>query len=622
MLSHSHGVKTNTLHQFNYLKTTRVHNLNDFLLQRKKNALEVAKGYVKRAVEHPSGIEFRKLMRESFGMYDGTLQWDEESLEILRERKQRPLVINLIQAFIDSLSGTEVLARFMSACRSDSHNQNDLMLASALTHWLFSYQEKNSSTHQGSLKFRDTLTCGLGWSNIYKQDEVYKYMHSDCFNLFPDFDDLSSQFTQMEYVYAQHFFTPNHIKKIWPEAAKKLDLQDDERYLVASSELNNRESDFPDTTSYSYNSSKLLVNEVQYKVTCKAYCGLDVDGRYFETFNEIQAKKIAKDQRLIERIDASKILRTWYIDDLLLEHGPISPSVPNPSDFGYIPFVWKRRYKTGVPYGLVESLKDLQREFNSRMTQNLYLINSTQIIADGDVMSGASIEEKRIELKRRDGVIIFPKDTKWQINSNSPLGSSQLEIATHYLTLFQRVANIHDEQLGIQSNATTGVAIKERRANSVRNNVFAFDNFSEMKKREAKLVLQMFQASCDENLAIEVLDDQEKKTIILNHSIDVDGKQYILNNINNLPLSIYIEEVKDVQSFSEEEREMLLKLMQTQNWPLIASSVDLLSALGFRDPERIARSFQKITNNQNSQSQDMDITPQMSQNNYQQMMMQ
>ena len=77
----------------------------------------------------------------------------------------------------------------------------------------------------------------------------------------------------------------------------------------------------------------------------------------------------------------------------------------------------------------------------------------------------------------------MPKDSKFQFSSNAQLGEEQLKIVELYLKLIQRVTGIHDEMLGIQTNATSGVAQNMRQVNSVRNNVFAFDNFSQMKKR-------------------------------------------------------------------------------------------------------------------------------------------
>ena len=131
-------------------------------------------------------------------------------------------------------------------------------------------------------------------------------------------------------------------------------------------------------------------------------------------------------------------------------------------------------------------------------------------------MPGRDIESIRKELKTADSVILLPKDSKFQVSSNAQLGEEQLKIVDLYLNLIQRVTGIYDEMLGIQTNATSGVAQNIRQVNSVRNNVFAFDNFSQMKKREARFLLNMIQAGGDMNLAVELLSQEERTSIILN----------------------------------------------------------------------------------------------------------
>lgn len=158
----------------------------------------------------------------------------------------------------------------------------------------------------------------------------------------------------------------------------------------------------------------------------------------------------------------------------------------------------------------------------------------------------------------------------------------------------KRVTGIHDEMLGVQTNATSAVAQNVRQVNSVRNNVFAFDNFSEMKKREASFLLAMIQTSADENLAVQVLTDEEKEWLVLNLAVEKDGDILLENDISHLPLSLYIEEVPDFRSTFEEQKAMLESLLGNANANWMMLSPKLLQMLGIRDGEKIAQEMGQV----------------------------
>jgi hypothetical protein len=173
------------------------------------------------------------------------------------------------------------------------------------------------------------------------------------------------------------------------------------------------------------------------------------------------------------------------------------------------------------------------------------------------------------------------------------MGEEQLKIVELYLNLIQRVTGIYDEMLGIQTNATSGVAQHMRQVNSVRNNVFAFDNFSQMKKRESRFILNIIQSSGEMNAAVELLTPQEREVIILNLVREVNGKPMVFNDIRTLPLSLYIEEVPDYQSSSAEQKATFESLLSNAHAQWLMLSPELLRRMGVRNPEQIAQEMQQ-----------------------------
>ena len=564
----------------------------------RQKALTTAQEYFRAANLHPSAVEFRNKCINDYGFYDGTGQWQNADLQKLQERCQLPITVNICKGFIDNLSGVEIQSRYRTACRNDSHNIQDDKLAEALTHLLFYIQEHEELPYKGSLKFRDSLICGIGWSYLYKEDgEIfYDYVHP--FNIIPDPDDLTPQYTAMKYVCRKRWMDPRMVKARWPKTASDIEVNQDSSYYegIFSPELMDRNSAYTDYSNYNgTNQNRVLVVEVQYKVPHKVYQGIDHQGRSFKTFKLETAEELVestKDKDIAES-QGERIMRTLFLDNILLEHAPLDATFPDQHDFSYIPIVFQRRFKTGVAYGLLESMKDIQRDCNVRVTKSVYAINSARVIFEGNSVPGSDVEKIRQELKAIDSVIVLPKDSKFQISSNAQIGEEQIKIVELYLNLMQRVTGIYDEMLGVQTNATSGIAQNIRQVNSVRNNVFAFDNFSQMKKREAHFILNIIQTSGAMNLAVEILTPEERQVMILNLVREINGKPMVFNDIRTLPISLYIEEVPDYQSSFAEQKATFESLLSNAHAQWLMLSPELLRRMGVRNPEQIAQEMQQ-----------------------------
>jgi hypothetical protein len=579
----------------------------------KQEALRKAQECFRAANLHPSSMAFRLKCIDDQNFYDGTEQWTARDLKMLQEREQLPITVNICKGYVDALSGVEIQSRYRTACRSDSHREQDDRLAEALTHWLFYIQEHQDLPYKGSLKFRDSLICGIGWSDLYKDGGAYYYDYVHPLNVIPDPDDLSPQYTAMKYVCRKRWMSPDMVKARWGRAVEGIDLTDPCFSTYGDSpELLDRSSAYTDANAPSgaaplgEKQARVLVVEVQHKVPYKAYKGIDAEGRPFETFSLDTAEKLSAsspsparaNSRDIETVGSTRILRTLFLGDTLLEHAPLDFALPGSTDFTLIPIVFQRRFKTGVPYGLLESMKDIQRDCNVRVTKSVHALNSSQLVFEGNPMPGADLRRLKQELKSMDSVLILPKDSKYQLSSNSHLGEGQLKIVELYLNLIQRVTGIHDDMLGMKTNATSGIAQNIRQVNSVRNNVFAFDNFAQMKKRESLFILGMLQSGDDENVAVQILTPEEHKTMVLNLTRTIRSRggkleKMILNNVRTLPLSLYIEEVPDYKSTFEEQRATFESLLSNAHAHWMMLSPELLRRLGVRDPEKIAEEMRQ-----------------------------
>ena len=570
------------------------------LSESRQKALNIAQAYFRRANIHPSALEWHTEAIEAYGFYDGSGQWRLEDLQTLASRKQFAMTINIIQSRLDSLSGVEIQSRFRTAVINESKDESKDVLAQGLTNLLYFYQQDQRIPHKGSLKFRDMLICGLGWSNMYQENGAYYYDYVHPYNVLPDPDDLSPQYDNMKYVCRKRWMEPDVVRRTWRKTSNYIDFSDPSLYnTVYSPEITDRNSNYTNANNYTgFSQSRLLVCEVQHKVPKRCYYGIDSNGFYFETFNEEEAEQLANSTRDIEEKLANQIMRTLFLDNFLLETAPLNPNIPNLKDFSYIPCVWKRRFRTGVPYGLLDSMKDIQRDTNVRLTKALYLANSSRLITVGQLNPGQTSEQLTEDLKMADIAINLPEGTTFNLTNNDPLADTQLRFIGEHDKFMQRVTGIYDDMMGKETNASSGVAQRQRQINSVRNNVFAFDNFADMKERESKFMLSLIQGGFSENILSEVVTEEQKESIILNLSRTINGKKVIFNDVRTLPVSLEIEDVPDYRSSKEEDMAQLDSLLSNPNAMLIMQSPSLLRRSGIRDYQKISDEMKQIVSQQ------------------------
>ncbi len=551
--------------------------------------------------------KWRETAIGSFDFYDGIGQYHPEILRILHERNQSPIVVNKVRSMINQASGMEINTRGKIAFRPQSNSEEEEQLTKAMTHYAFAVQKNQHYSFKGSLRCRDALISGLGWSSTVAQNNqiLYDYIHP--LNVIFDADDFTPQLENMRKLIHMHWLSADEIKSEWPKHAKQIDEisnYDSMNLGNFTPEFFNRRSALiPSSSSGTINGSRLLVNEVFKKEKRKYYCGIDKNGYYFETFDEEDAEKLANKKSEIEEENGTQIMRTVFCNDILLHYAPLFPNVPNRSDFPLVPCVWLRRTSDGVPVGWLEDIKDLQRELNYRKLKEIMSLNSVRAVVDADAFSGMSADEIREELSRPDTVLFKSGKGEVDIVPNLDISNAMIKASERIDHELQQVSGMYSDSMGQATNATSGVAIKQRQIGTSKNLAFGFDSFTHVKEREGQVLIDLMQGSGLENILVNiVLDDDEKETFIMNLVREVDGKQHVFNDISTLPVDIYVEIVPDYDSSFDEQRATLETLLANPQAPLILQNPYLLKILlGERHADKIADAMQQLNQQQNEQ---------------------
>lgn len=558
--------------------------------QFKQDALEQAKRYFERASSDSIYTQWRANAMDDFAFFDGTKQYPESILAKLRARGQEPIVVNKVKPMIYQVAGLEINTRYKIGYRSHSFDEQQALLAKALTHYGLAIQEKESFSYYGSLKFRDALICGLGWSGLFhlkNGDIAYQYIHP--MDMIFETSDFSPQLTNMQRVVCMRWMSPIEIKNLYPKSSAFLHSFEDDlcQWTDDRSEALNRQSSIPASSTSSIQGGKLLVVELQHKVNRTFYTGFDIStpdkgDTYleFKTFEEEEAISLAGKASSVTQEKGTQIMRTVFCGDMLLEHAPLLPNIPNMKDFSYIPLVWERRMDNGMPVGWLKSLKDLQRELNYRKLKEMNALNSVRALIDPRMLKHMKPEQIRAELARPDSILFKSGESdNSQIIQNTDISANQIKAAERLDYELQQVSGQYNDALGDQSNATSGIAIRQRQSVSNKNLAYGFDSAMLMKKREGRKLLELIQAGMPENVLIELMDEDEQHSLVLNMVRMVGSKKQIYNNIRTLPVSIYVEAMPDYESSPEEREATIEALLANPNAALILQNQALLKLL-------------------------------------------
>lgn len=574
------------------------------LSESREKALSEAKIQLNTMGGNPLYQRWRSSAIESFNFYDGIGQYTPAALRKLGIRKQDAIVINKVKSMINQAAGMEINTRGNIAYASQSNREDAEQLAKAMTHFAFAVQKDQNYSYKGSLRCRDALVCGLGWSRTVYQKNQFFYDYINPLNIIYDADNFSPQLENNRGLIYMHWMSPCDVKAEWQKHEKLIDNISSEDFDNSgnfTAEYFNRSS--PDISMSNVGSSgtTLQVNECFKREKCNFYKGIDKNGYYFQTFDEEYAEKLADKKSDIEEEAGTRIMRTVFTNDILLEYGPLSPNLPNQKDFPLVPAVWLRRTCDGIPVGWLEDLKDIQRLTNYTKVKQVMSLNSARARIDSNAVSGMSAEEVMEQVQDPSGILFTTGNGPVEIIPNIDISAAMDRASERLDYELQQVSGMYSDSMGDTTNAQSGIAIKRRQIASSKNLAFGFDSFTFVKEREGKLLLDLMQGCALENVLVNiVLDDDEKETFIMNMVRESDGK--ILNDVRTIPADVYIEIVPDYDSSTQERQEILKELLQNPIAPTLLQNKPLLKEyIGSRNVDKIAEAAQQIQQQQNEQ---------------------
>jgi hypothetical protein len=555
---------------------------------------------------HPKMIQLRQKIRRDFAMYDndgewfydgiyGKGQWRQDDLDALKDRGQMPLVINVTKRVINSFVSAEINNRSRIGYRSHFSTPENQKLAELLTSAGLYVQESLDVQRKMSMVLKDGSVCGLGWLWCFEDPatSTLSFETLDPWYLIPDMDDVSSDFTQMRFVCRKYWTDLDIAKRTWKNFDKFYKNLSPSLTQGSKSRIFwDKESSYTtNLDAFMGNSRTVLICEVQTKERKKCYRGVTRAGNSYATFDEDEAEKYLDPKEDIDESPADQIMRTLFCGNILLEHAPLHPLVPDLEDFSYIPFVYSKTSNSSLPDGMVSNMFSSQIDINARRVKAVYALGSRKeyLTLEGSNFSEENIDSIEENAKSLDGRVYLPKGTIVTPVSNSDIGRSQLELYNIAHAEIEKETGFHPESMGETTGANqSGVAISRLQRASMMGQNFSYDAYVQFKKRVGRMMASILQRRA--NLPVFAMGKKDMLEIIdmLNaEEEDINGESYIANDVRGLPFGVYVEEMPNIESSFAETRDDLERLLSHPQVDMIIQNQPLLESLGYRNADQI-----------------------------------
>jgi hypothetical protein len=433
--------------------------------------------------------------------YYDNIQWSNQERQDLYNRGQAPLVYNKLSLTVDWVTGTEKRTRIDYAVHP--RNEDGVQDAKNKEKLLKYVSDTNRSGWERSRAFEDAVISGLGWTEQSVRGDSAQEMLVDAYvpwqqmwhdpflrdlalkdcrylhrRKWTDLDYAISMFPGREMIIRRasrsHLFTDEDLLD------DELDLpQPFRRYDNTGAEVVQRRwtSMFPSDGGTTRLRVPLCETWWRCPKNCKKMWGVDYPGTVFDPKNEQHKADVANGYVSLTDAVVHEIRITIWVPGGVLYRGV------SPFKHGQFPFtpVWgKRRSNDGMEYGLVRGVRDAQDDLNHTHSKIKWYASSGQLEYEEDAIDPEMMSEIRRNLAKPNGELKY---------KSGAISKNKVRIQRHLdkievLTKLEEISasHIHDgtgvnrEQLGRDTNATAGVAIRAKQEEGGVATAKYFDN--------------------------------------------------------------------------------------------------------------------------------------------------
>jgi len=412
------------------------------------------------------------------------LQWTVDEAQELMDRGQAALVYNEGRLSVEWITGTEKRNRvdYKILPREKSDEQG----AEVLTKTVKYTDDVNMARFHRSLAFKQSVVAGLGYLeesiNIEPDQELIFSGSEDWRNVIRDSRSRDIDYNKDgRYIFRRKKLDLDYAIALLPKCRETLlgssytrDSEDTdeltERWylgerLTAAHDydyslrlpMGQRDRGAYVGTSQADMGRRTAVDliEAWYKVpeTVKVFSGGPMMGKIADERDQRAKAAIDEGWPLYETV-------AWRMRVMICtEASPLwdGPSPFKHNKFPLIPVYAYRRRGDGMCYGVWRGMRDAQKDLNKRMSKALWSASSNRVFADKGAVD--DVDEARAEIARPDAWIEINSNKNIKPVENTTDVNVSLQLADRSRMHLQNVSGVTQENLGRDTNATSGKAI-------------------------------------------------------------------------------------------------------------------------------------------------------------------
>jgi hypothetical protein len=544
--------------------------------------------------------------------YDN-LQWDPEDAQALRDRGQMPLVYNEVAPMVDWIIGTERRTRV--DWNVLPRTEDDVPLADAKTKVLKYASDVNRVQFARSKAFADAAKAGVGWLDdgarddpttdiLYSRYEDWRCVLWDSASYELDLGDARYLFrwrwVDVDIAVLMFPDRENQIRMAAEESGFNTDGTEEEDTWISTNDpnLGTRSGRLMAQGAGMVVDAKrqrVKLIEAQWREPSRVRLVADgpFKGSALNDGDRILGEMVASNgygiiDRLMMRVHVAVMTEAH-----LLTMGP-SPYRHN--RFSLTPVWCYRRSRDRLPYGVVRRVRDIQQDLNKRASKALFMLNTNQIIADEGATDDWNL--LREEADRPDGLLIKKAGKELQIRRDTDAATGQIQMMTLAAQSIQKSAGVSQENMGRQTNAVSGEAIKARQLQGSVVTTEPFDNLRLAVQVQGEKQLSMAEQFYTEEKVIRLTGAKGalEWAKVNQPELQVDGSVRILNDIAASQADFVVQEADYAGTLRQVMFESLNQL--ASRLPPEVSLRLMTIAFEFSDlpnKDEIAEQFRKIT---------------------------
>lgn len=496
----------------------------DFLATEDGRFLAWAHGLYQRELDLQAVARTERAIDVAF--YDGD-QFTDEELEEYEARNQTPRVFNEIKPTVDWLLGGERRIRTDWAVLPRTEDDSEASIRkSKLAKYI---DDINNARWHRSEAYGDMTKNGEGWTAVEylpNQDGDFQIMiqHEHWRYMLADSKSRRRDMTDMQYLWRVKVIDLNTLINHFPDKKSELiNLSDDMSVLedelldeaLVSVDPSDKNRQIR-TGSLSFTQSAgdrdgVKVYEMWYRQSEKVKL-LRGEG----SFNNQPYDEKNQDHQVLTQhygfqvaeVTRQQMYCAMYTDDTVLYRQK------SPYKHNRFPFVRRYAYlkdREGTPYGVIRSVRDPQSDLNIRRNKALHMLSSVRV-----VMEQGAVEDRNElaeEIARWDSIIEYKPGSKLEVQEGSDRANQQLNVGEQNSAYIRQISGVTGENRGMDTNATSGIAIQARQEQGTVISTVLTDMHSLGRKLEGELILSLIEQFYDKPFQFRITADNLKDKV-------------------------------------------------------------------------------------------------------------